>query len=129
MTEMKTSDEYQECIKCERVKLSTDFHKDHRRQNGRRDECKQCRNLHRRIIHKAQGSREQILEAQDNACGICGVSNEDTETKFVMDHNHNTHLIRGILCSNCNVGLGYFKDQPARLALAIDYLKRTDGIT
>ena len=36
---------------------------------------------------------------------------------------------RGILCSNCNVGLGYFKDKPTLLAMAIKYLMETDGAT
>lgn len=45
-----------------------------------------------------------------------------------MDHNHETNQVRGILCSNCNVGLGYFKDEPGRLGQAIKYLMDYDGI-
>lgn len=42
-------------------------------------------------------------------------------TLFV-DHCHDKKKVRGMLCNNCNTGLGYFKDDTTRLQRAIDYL-------
>ena len=59
-----------------------------------------------------------ILEVQDYKCMIC-----KQIKKLSVDHNHKTGQIRGLLCHNCNVGLGNFKDNCDYLKTAIEYLK------
>lgn len=54
------------------------------------------------------------------SCMICG--DIENTNKLHIDHDHNTGKIRGKLCSNCNNGLGRFKDNPELLQKAIDYL-------
>lgn len=44
--------------------------------------------------------------------------------KLHVDHNHETGQVRGVLCTNCNVGLGHFKENPALLRRAADYLEQ-----
>lgn len=117
------------CVRCKETKASHLFSKDNRKANGVRDLCRHCRSIDRRIIHKANKNRKAILEEQNHACAICCVHIEESATRFVMDHNHQTNQVRGILCSNCNVGLGYFKDEPGRLGQAIKYLMDYDGLT
>ncbi|WP_082772151.1 endonuclease domain-containing protein [Actinoplanes sp. TFC3] len=51
---------------------------------------------------------------------ICGV-----EDPRHVEHDHRTDRLRGILCFNCNGGLGQFRDDPEFLANAITYLKGT----
>ncbi|MFR9777138.1 endonuclease VII domain-containing protein [Micromonospora sp. MS34] len=51
---------------------------------------------------------------------LCG----DPDPEHV-DHDHRTGWVRGILCFNCNGGLGRFRDSPARRARAITYLRGT----
>lgn len=58
----------------------------------------------------------------DYKCEICG-SEEQTHKNLVVDHNHNTGEVRGLLCSSCNQGLGHFKDSPYVLKKALDYLQ------
>jgi hypothetical protein len=61
------------------------------------------------------------LEAQDGLCAICRQLNASVR-RLAVDHNHETGEIRGLLCSHCNRALGLFKDDPALLKAAIDYL-------
>jgi len=62
--------------------------------------------------------REMIL-LQENKCGICNIK----LTKVInIDHCHKTGIVRGILCRNCNLGLGFFNDNVDSLRRAINYL-------
>lgn len=63
---------------------------------------------------------ERIREEQCNKCAICGVN-----SKLVIDHCHNHGHVRGLLCTNCNTGLGHFKDNIASLSNAIEYLRNS----
>lgn len=76
-----------------------------------------------------------LLHSQGNACRICGT------TAFgysgpVVDHDHalaasHPHpvtrgcrsCVRGMLCDPCNRGLGDFRDDPARMRRAAEYLE------
>lgn len=68
-----------------------------------------------------------MLEKQSGVCAIC--SKPETKTvngnivPLAVDHDHNTGVVRGLLCDSCNVGLGRFKDDPALLKAAIAYLQ------
>lgn len=61
---------------------------------------------------------------QNNCCAICNKS--FNEKKPHVDHNHFTLKVRGLLCINCNLGLGNFKDSISSLENAIKYLKEND---
>ncbi len=52
--------------------------------------------------------------------GLC--ANGHKVDKLHVDHNHTTGKVRGLLCYNCNNGLGRFKDSIETLQAAIDYL-------
>jgi len=52
-------------------------------------------------------------------CAICG-----TKNNLVIDHDHRSKLIRGVLCGKCNPALGMFRDSPRLLKRAAKYLQR-----
>jgi hypothetical protein len=69
---------------------------------------------------------EVLNEAQEGVCAICGkeesVLVNGIPRSLAVDHNHTTGEIRGLLCSMCNRGLGYFKDSNILLQKAVNYL-------
>ena len=65
----------------------------------------------------------RVLE-QRGLCAICGEAPSGKRPTLCVDHCHNSKAVRGLLCSACNSGIGYFKDSPSRLASAISYLSR-----
>ena len=63
-------------------------------------------------------------------CSICDVvltyptqTRGQPPTTAVLDHDHHTGNIRGILCNSCNKGIGLLKDSPEILTKALEYLK------
>lgn len=65
----------------------------------------------------------EMLERQENRCAICGGVNK-TGRRLYIDHCHDTGKVRGLLCLNCNAGLGQFSDSLALLESATDYLRK-----
>ncbi len=68
---------------------------------------------------------EDLLAAQNNACAICGATYGAKRQRLHVDHDHVTGRIRGLLCSACNRGIGFFKDSPNLLQVAAGYLARS----
>lgn len=65
------------------------------------------------------GTYDRLLREQGGVCAICGGF---FERPLNIDHCHTTGVVRGLLCSPCNHGLGCFKDDLTRLARAMKYL-------
>jgi len=65
-----------------------------------------------------------LRQAQGGRCAICRVLEADAPGGILhLDHDHATDIIRGLLCGNCNPGLGQFKDSIKLLGAAIRYLQ------
>jgi|ERR1019366_396774 hypothetical protein len=64
-----------------------------------------------------------ILAAQGGLCAICGTDKPGGMGAFHVDHDHKTNELRGLLCNNCNIGLGYFHDNTATFHSVIRYLE------
>ena len=65
---------------------------------------------------------DRMVESQNNKCKICGTDEPRGTGGWKVDHCHSTGKVRGLLCNNCNLGLGYFKDNIKSLEAAIQYL-------
>ena len=64
-----------------------------------------------------------MLAQQDSKCAICHSDNPGGKRDWHVDHDHETGMVRWILCGNCNRGLGYFKDDPSVLRRAAEMLE------
>jgi hypothetical protein len=70
--------------------------------------------------------RDAMAESQANRCAICGCPKPKHGGRgqvLHIDHDHVTGKLRGLLCFECNTGLGKFGDSPERLELAATYLR------
>ena len=66
-------------------------------------------------------SLEQYDQMYQDQCGQCKICNKVVQT-LVVDHNHITNQVRGLLCANCNSGLGMFHDDYNVVKRAVEYL-------
>lgn len=66
----------------------------------------------------------ELLEQQRGVCAICQQAPDEGGRKLAVDHSHVTGVVRGLLCTNCNLGIGSFRDSPQLLCVAKAYLER-----
>jgi hypothetical protein len=113
------------CTRCKAEKPGTaEFFPPHnKKRNGLDSWCRACRSEYRnancRGAYRGSISDEALaeLKATTKECVICGV-----EETLVVDHDHKTGQVRGMLCNHCNRGLGHFRDDPTLLEFAAQYL-------
>jgi hypothetical protein len=136
MTNVKT------CTCCREAKDLSEFHKSKAASDGLNYVCKSCKSQKakgayqkwspeqkekhkvRRMKYLYGLSEEEYAYLQSqNACGICGAASS-SRGNLCVDHDHATGKVRGVLCTECNLALGYLKDNVALLQSAIDYLKK-----
>lgn len=128
------------CAKCETLKSKDDFYEDGRTYSGYSPYCKSCNSLsckqyRSKTTRKEMRNRQlqadygltleqyhMILTLQNNACAICGKTDE--YRALCVDHDHKTGKVRGILCSSCNRALGYFHDRVDVLKKAMAYIEK-----
>jgi hypothetical protein len=60
----------------------------------------------------------QMHARQDYCCALCA----DDQDDLVVDHDHATNRVRGLICDRCNKGLGFLKDNPDVLMRAAQYV-------
>lgn len=78
----------------------------------------------KRLYNLTLNEYYDILESQNNGCSICGAQKSKSKDFLCVDHDHTTGNVRGILCDNCNRGLGLFGDDPKNLLSAYYYLNK-----
>lgn len=140
---------YKCCTECGLEKPLSGFSQDKHTKSGFRSKCKDCRRERSnevgrkwRFKNKEKSKEDNIwferkstygitkeeyysiLASQGNKCPICSHQPDDLARGMVVDHNHDTGEIRGILCKPCNRGLGLFRDSPSSLLMASQYLEK-----
>ena len=66
-------------------------------------------------------SKEQFAEMIISQCGRCAICNKPMQRPCV-DHCHDTKKVRGLLCMQCNSGIGQFGDSIQLVREALSYL-------
>ena len=137
------------CKTCNEEKEITEFPKRTGYKDGIRPHCKECRrkyqlnsyyeNRHKHPYDYVKNRDDKLkriygisyqeylimLEAQGGCCAICGTNDTGKRKAFAVDHCHETGNVRGLLCSNCNTGIGNLRDDIGLLERAIEYLRNT----
>ncbi|MHA1410550.1 MAG: endonuclease VII domain-containing protein [Candidatus Odinarchaeia archaeon] len=67
---------------------------------------------------------DKILREQKEKCAICG---KKPKMRLSIDHNHKTGKVRGLLCYNCNAGIGMFREDTSLMKKAIKYMEKYNG--
>lgn len=107
------------------------------RKSGRHAYCRECARVpvevssvwrRKRKYGLDKTAHDSLLDAQDGVCGICKQKEwrhrRGRALPLHVDHDHKTSRVRGLLCTDCNLGLGRFKDSPELLTAAIAYLEK-----
>lgn len=134
------------CTRCDKEQDLEEFHRYFRDKEGRRTECRTC--MRQRYLDNPEGyarrnraghlrrkyglspsEYEDLVAKQEGLCAICGegesaIGRNGQPLPLAIDHCHDTGEIRGLLCFNCNTGLGRLGDNVQALERAIEYLKR-----
>lgn len=118
---------HKRCSRCKGIKVLDLFYEDLDARNGLHSWCKECacsetwKKTYRKTS-KVTPNYHAMLASQNGICKICGNPPQDGK-KLHLDHCHRTGKIRGLLCANCNHGLGNFADSPDFLRRVAIYLE------
>ncbi len=131
------------CSYCQQSLLLDNFHMSKGHSSGRAAVCKLCQSAYSAKWYQENKERmkermranaymrqygitveeyDVLYEEQNRGCAICFAPTGSNNKRLAVDHNHETGEVRGLLCDDCNIGLGKFKDNPNLLATAINYL-------
>lgn len=110
------------CRGCAQYKPLVEFGGRTGRSSNRTFQCNDCMRARDRERHLATYGMsveavERLLASQGGTCAICRVA-----PAVHVDHDHETGVVRGMLCFRCNAALGQFDDAPATLRRAARYL-------
>ena len=111
------------CTECGASKDLDQFSKAKLGKDGLRSKCKDCCRSQemQRVYGITLADYDAMLEEQDGCCAIC--KTDTIKGRFAIDHCHKTGKVRGLLCFDCNTGIGKLKDDPSLLLTAYEYLR------
>lgn len=113
------------CKTCEVTKTVEDFAKNNQQKDGLHVYCRECTNKRGRLLYFPKKDRARQLkrkygitiEAWDNmfdqqkgCCAICGRHQSEFKKSLHTDHNHDTGVIRQLLCTVCNHSIGIIEN-------------------
>ena len=76
------------------------------------------------------GEFDELMKIQNGVCGICesskSLDRNGNQARLCVDHDHQTGMVRGLLCSTCNSALGLFKDDARLLTRALMWIRMAE---
>jgi len=118
-----------QCRSCGVEKPLSDFHF-RLDTNKHRNDCILCLRIkknekqYRDLYGITLSEYDRLYELQSGLCAICNLpQTSKRKTRLCVDHDHASGKVRGLLCSECNVGIGLLKDDEKILNSAINYLR------
>ena len=117
------------CVRCGEQKEYEHFYRIGKGTRGGpyRSWCKKCHNKQPRNDFRKYGltpeSREILLASVNYSCQSCGAGHKDSVRGLMIDHNHKTGKIRGVLCKNCNLAEGFTRGNPDILLGMIELME------
>lgn len=135
------------CSSCKKTKQYIEFTKEKAKSDGHSAYCKECNRIkckeknQKYYIKKGRPPKQQVdpleqhvkkynitkeeyltlVKNQNNLCAIC--KEPEKNRKLAIDHCHISGKVRGLLCTNCNLGIGNLQDRIDVLHSAINYLE------
>lgn len=132
------------CKDCQTEKPVEEFPKQPRNKDGRNTYCRKCHakrvnkspnqlaNVRKAQLKKLYDTTpeyyDELFEKQKGVCAICLLPEQGKREYLCIDHDHKTGQIRGLLCHDCNIGIGKLKDSRDLLQSAIFYLDKAESI-
>jgi Recombination endonuclease VII/Homeodomain-like domain len=141
------------CTRCRQMKPVAEFYPHGSTARGRQYWCKTCcqevraergqQPVNSTSIRKwglqarygiGPAEYDALYREQSGCCAICRIHKEPWQTGggvkgryrfLVVDHDHSTGRVRGLLCFNCNLAIGHFHDDPMLMAAAVAYMRAT----
>jgi len=139
-----TEEETYTCTSCGVTKPVLDFYMTRRKKHGYRlsihAKCKVChlQQVHNRYAANPEKYRlarkrylygieedeyNRLYQEQKGLCAICRGAAHPRYGKLVVDHDHETGRVRGLLCNNCNVAVGMLKEDPTIFEAGARYVR------
>ncbi|MGW0735471.1 endonuclease VII domain-containing protein [Streptomyces sp. NPDC002851] len=115
---------FKRCRGCGEVKPHSEWHRNASASDGLATLCKSCKaekgraHYLKREYGLTEAQRDELIAAQGGVCVICL-----NAPAVYVDHCHTTGKVRGVLCFNCNSGLGLLRDDPEAARRAAAYLE------
>ena len=139
------------CNRCKTYKLMPEFAINKKSIGGRKSICKVCSNDAQKALYKRRREEDpeahtlklrkqtlkkgygltlddfdRMLQEHNHVCAVCGKP-ESFRENLTIDHCHTTGKIRGLLCTNCNSGIGKLGDTSVAVLKAVVYLERFEN--
>lgn len=132
------------CSKCKKTKPKSAFITRKERNGALHSWCNECLRAHARNWRRNNPEKEalhqkrailkrkynitidgynELLINQGGMCAICGTRTPGGSGGFCIDHDHGGGKVRGLLCTNCNLGIGHLQDSEYIIESALNYIK------
>ncbi len=132
------------CPTCKRNRHKTSFNKDKSTATGFHWRCRECKRKYTNENYCAEKRKNQnlmqrykitgselLLLRKVCRCDLCGKKlswKPAVHNNIHIDHCHDSHQVRGVLCRGCNTGLGKLGDTATSIKRALTYVQNPPGI-